>query len=193
MITRPSWVARARHTLFGPDGPGRPPRVQLEDVRTVPLLVLRVVAVLLVAGAYALLGPAVITWFVLGPLLVSALVPGGTWAVLVGVTIVGGALAAGDPGLRPAALALLLPAAVHLSLLADAASRSDLRDVGVDVRLVGRALRSTVLVGCVVVPLVALLALVDTDLPGWLGVLGAVGVVGLGAVAVRLTSSSRAR
>lgn len=193
MIPRPSWVARARHTLLGPDSPGRPPRVRLEDVRTVPLLMLRVVAVLLVAGAYALLGPAVITWFILGPLLVSALVPGGTWAVLVGVTIVGAALAAGDPGLRPAALALLLPAAVHLSLLADAASRSDLRDVGVDVRLVGRALRSTVLVGCVVVPLVALLALVDTDLPGWLGVLGAVGVVGLGAVAVRLTSSSRAR
>ena len=195
-------VARARSVWAGalgragarrPRGASRPPRVELEGVRAVPLGVLRVVAVVLAAGAFAVLGPAVVAWFVVGPLLLAALAPGGTWAVLVAVGLVGVSLASTDAGVASVVLALALPLAVHLSLLADAASRSDLRGVGVDVRLLVRALRSTLLGGACLVPFGVLVVLAPSGLPGWLGAAAVVGVVGLAVLAVRLTSSSRAR
>lgn len=188
-----TWFARAIRAVRGTPAPSRPPRVALEGVRTVPLLALRLAAAVLLAGAFVMLGPSPIAWFIVVPLLAAALAPGGSWAAVVAAAFIGLSLASVDAGLRSAALALLLPLAVHLSLLAEAAARSDLRGVGVDVRLLVRALRSTVLVAAVVVPAIALVSSVDADLPSWLGLLAVVGVVGLGVVAARLTSSSRAR
>lgn len=193
MIARPAWLVRATRRLLGAPGPTRRPPIAFEGVRTVPLVVLRVAAALLVAGSFALLGPAVVGWFLVGPLLVAAVAPSGTWAVAAGVTIVGVAVASGADGPVPMVLAVTLPLAVHLSLLADAGARSDLRTVGVDVRLLAGALRSALLVACVVVPTMFVVRVVGSDLPGWLGILGLLGVVGLAVVSRRLTSSSRAR
>ncbi|QIK83506.1 hypothetical protein [Sanguibacter sp. HDW7] len=193
MNTPRTWFTRVLRVVRGTPAPSRPPRVSLEGVRTVPLLSLRLTSAVALAGAFMLLSPSPLAWFIVVPLLAASLAPGGSWAAVVAAAFVGLSLAAADAGLRSAVIALLLPFAVHLSLLADAASRSDLRGVGVDVRLLGRALRSTVLVAGVVVPSIALVSFVDIDLPTGLGLLAVVGVVGLGVVTVRLTSSSRAR
>jgi len=171
----------------------RPPRVTLEGVRVVPLIVLRVVAVLLLAGAFATLRPATVAWFVLGPLLLATLARGGSWAVLVTVGLVGVSLATTDGVTAPVVLTLALPLAVHLSLLADAAARTDLRGVGVDVRLLVRALRSTLIGGALLVPCAVLVVVTPGRLPAWLGGLAAVGIVGLGLLGARLTGTRMIR
>lgn len=188
-----AWWGDVLRVVRGAPAPARPPRVRLEGVRLVPALALRVAAVLALCGAFLLLDPAVVAWFIVVPLLATALAPGGAWGAVVAATFVGVSLASVDAGLRSAALGFLLPLAVQLSLLAEAASRSDQRSVGVDVRLVVRALRSAAVVAGVVVPVIALVSAVEADLPPSLGLLAAVGVVGLGVVVVRLAGSDRVR
>ncbi|MGP7960921.1 hypothetical protein ACTVCO_08950 [Sanguibacter sp. A247] len=154
---------------------------------------LRCVVVTLVAAAFVSLGPAVIAWFIVGPLLAASLVAGGTWAVLVVVALVGVSLASAEPGWPAIVQMIALPLAVHLSLLADAAGRSDVREAKVDVRLVLRSLRSTGVIAAVLGPVVVLVSVLNVELPGWVGVLAVLGVVGAGFAAVRVTSSSRGR
>lgn len=188
-----TWCVDALRVVRGTPAPARPPRVRLEGLRLVPAFTLRVAAVLALGGAFLLLDPAVLAWFIVVPLLASALAPGGVWGAVVAATFVGVSLASVDAGVRSAALAFLLPLAVQLSLLADASSRTERRNAGVDVRLVVRALRSAAVVACVVIPAIALVSFVDADLPPALGLLAAVGVVGLGVVVARLAGSDRAR
>lgn len=188
-----TWWVDALRVVRGTPAPARPPRVRLEGLRLVPAFTLRVAAVLALGGAFLLLDPAVLAWFIVVPLLASALAPGGAWGAVVAATFVGVSLASVDAGVRSAALAFLLPLAVQLSLLADASSHTERRNAGVDVRLVVRALRSAAVVACVVIPAIALVSFVDADLPPALGLLAAVGVVGLGVVVARLAGSDRAR
>lgn len=184
--------ARLRLAVTGRPAPSRPPRVVLDGVRTVPAVLLRFAVVALVACAFVALGPAVIAWFIVGPLLAAALFAGGTWAVLVVVALVGMSLASVEPGWVSIVQVIALPLAVHLSLLSDAAGRSDVREARVDARLVVRAALSTGVIAAVLVPLV-LVSMVDVALPGWLGLVAVLGVAGAGVAAVRVTSSSRGR